>query len=598
MVVSRGQDALSYLEREPIEIFVVELPGHEGDDRMALLSALQQRALPSALAIVAVTRSETSDLRTRARAAGVIDFLSKPIEPVEVACKVHSLRRLQVLSQSRKDLRLEPTQCSNIVDSIAEGISTIDAEGRVNFLNPTAAEMFGYTIDEAMGHLVTDFVPDDHWKRRLRDVIARVRRGNVDRTEFLVRRKDGTQMWITATGTPLYEAGRYVGAVVSFRDITLRRNTEEALRQSEQRLGLAIVVANLGIWDWDLVTDTAYLSPEYLRMVSGQETEIRSARAWFEHLVHPDDRAQVMPQMQKHLKGETPQSIIEFRAMTAAGGFIWLRGIGRVVSRDHTGTPLRMIGVVIDINEQKRTEELLRTAIVTRNNILAIAAHDLKNPLTAIHLSAELLTERPPERDRRKNRPQLEVIRRSAAHMHRLIANVLDASTIEAGTFTLNYASEELGPLIRELVEECAALAARKSIELVYEVPTDLPEIWCDGTRLREVLSNLIGNAVKFVPEHGTVWLRVWAQGGDVHFEVSDNGPGIPEHSLAHLFDRYWQGDGAGRSGSGLGLFISKGIVDAHHGHMFVVSEVGVGTTFHFTIPIRPHAEQLLETVH
>jgi PAS domain S-box-containing protein len=591
IAVSRGDEALELLDREAPALFLVELPGPAGDDRMAVLSALQRRPLHPAPAIVGVTWPETHELRNSARGAGVIDFLSKPVDPVEVACTVHllfELRRLRSRIGSCDTLRLPHRHCCNLVDAIADGISTIDVDDRLDFVNPAAAEMFGETIDQAVGRLVTDYVADERWKRELRAALERVRQGLVDRRELEVRRKDGTKMWITATGTPLYEAGRYVGAVVSFQDITSRRQIEASLRRSEQRLSLALAASQLGLWDWDLVADTAYLSPEYQRIVEAQETEVPAARAWFERLVHLDDRAAVFRTMDEHLRGNTPQSVVEYRARKSSGEFVWLRGVGRVVDRDRTGAPMRMTGVVMDISEHKHAEDRLRAAIEARDNVLAIASHDLKNPLSAIHLTAELLTERSREPDRRKSRRQLEVIRRSAAYMQHLVDNLLEAATMEAGTFTLNYASEELGPLLDELFQEFEPLAARKSIQLVRDVLTELPPIECDGTRLRETLSNLLGNALKFVRENGTIRLRSWAQGGEVHFEVADDGPGIPKPSLAHLFERYWKDDREGRRGAGLGLFISKGIVDAHHGQMFVESELGAGTRFHFTIPVKP----------
>ena len=600
-VVHGAAEALALLAHEEVETFIVELPGPSGEDRMAMLAALRQRVSRPPVSILAVTRMDATAVRRSAIDAGVTDFLTKPIDAIEIGCRVRSLvelGQLRALTRSlQKEVETGTGRCRSIIDSLAVGVATLDAEDRLNLVSRRGAELLGYTADEMLGRPLIDFVKDERGKRLMREQLQRLREGEVLHTEYEVIRKDGAEMWVTTTGTPLFEGGRYAGVAGTSLDITSRHRAEEALRKSEERLSLAIEAAELGLWDWDLSTDTAYLSPQYARLLGLAESEIRSARAWFTDRIHPDDRESRWKTLDEHLQGKTPQSSIEYRARRESGEYVWLRGLGRVVDRNETGTPTRMIGFVIDISEQKQTEEQLHAAIVTRDNVLAIASHDLRNPLSAIHLNATLLTERPPDRERRKNRKQLEMILRSSAHMRRLVDHLLDAATIEAGTFALDGARSELKPLLDDLFEEFEPLAARSSIHLVRDVLGDLPPIWCDPTRLRQVLSNLIGNALKFVPAVGTIAVRVWAQGSDVHFAVSDTGPGIPEEVLDHLFERFWTGDRPGR-GNGLGLYISKGIVDAHHGHIFVESSIGVGTTFHFTIPVQPEMEQVLPTVH
>jgi PAS domain S-box-containing protein len=600
--VSRGEEALAVLQREPFEILLVELPESGEEDRVAMLSALGQRGGLQQITVVVMTRSGAGILRQRAFDAGVMEFLSMPVDAIELASRVWSileLRRARALIASLRDENAESERYHSIVDSATEGIATTDAEGRLDFANPKAAEMFGYTVNEMSGlSLIDDFAADEHSKRLVQESLERIRQGAVELQEFLVRRKDGTEVWVLTTGRPLYVGGRYAGVVGTVRDITRRHKVEEALQASEQRLSLAMVAADLGLWDWNVIADTAYLSPEYLGVLGLGESEIRSASTWFRDRVHPDDIATVSKTIQEHLQGKSSQSIIEYRARRESGEHVWLRGIGRVVARDATGVPLRMMGVIVDISEQKHTEDLLRAAIEVRDNVIAIVSHDLRNPLSAIRLSASLLTERAPDLDRRRSRKQLEVILRSAEHMHRIIDKVLDASTIEAGTFALDYEREEVFPIVDELVQQFEPVAASKSIRLVREVLGEVPPMWCDRTRVQQLLSNLIGNALKAVPVHGMIRVRVWAQTDEVHFEVTDTGPGIPERALSHLFERYWTADPGQRRGTGLGLFISKGIVDAHGGLIFVETKIGGGSTFHFTIPVSPATKQVTASVH
>jgi PAS domain S-box-containing protein len=587
-------DALAFIEYEEPELSIIELRSGV-EDRMALLSALSRRASRPSPPILALVDASATELRVGARKAGVTDFLTKPIDAIEIDSRARSMIELQRLRAVSDSLRTDAERCHSIIDSLAEGVALVDDQDRLAVVNPMAAQIMGYTVDEMKGRLVFDLARDECGKKLMREEFQRLREGLAQRAEYELVRKDGTSVWVVTTATPLYEGGRYIGAAGTGLDITLRHSAEEALRRSESRLSLAIAAGNLGLWDWDLVTDTAYLSPEYMQSIGLDESQVPFARDWFTDRIHPDERESVWKTLDETLQGRTLHSSIEYRARHESGEYVWLRGLGQVVGRDRAGAPTRMIGVTVAITEQKRTEEQLRAAIVTRDSVLAVASHDLRNPLSAIHLSTTLLTARPADRERRKSRKQLDTILRSATFMRRLIDQLLDAATIEAGTFTLSCARVELQPLLDELFEEFQPLAARRRIQIIRHALASLPPVWCDAVRVREVLSNLIGNALKFVPDGGFIGVRVWRDGSDVHFEVSDNGPGISSAALEHLFQRFWTGS---REGKGLGLYISKAIVEAHHGHISAESKLGAGSTFRFSIPVVADQQDLHSALH
>jgi signal transduction histidine kinase len=168
--------------------------------------------------------------------------------------------------------------------------------------------------------------------------------------------------------------------------------------------------------------------------------------------------------------------------------------------------------------------------------------------------------------------------------MNRLIQDLLDAAKLEAGRVAIAARPIQVAPLMREAQEMLAPLAAEKGLSLDCKIAEPLPEVTADGGRVLQVLSNLVGNAIKFTPKGGRIVMRAEDAPGGVRFSVADTGPGIPEEQLTKLFGRFWQGNPADRRGIGLGLTISKGIVDAHGGRIWVESRVGEGTTFHFTL--------------
>jgi PAS domain S-box-containing protein len=217
-----------------------------------------------------------------------------------------------------------------------------------------------------------------------------------------------------------------------------------------------------------------------------------------------------------------------------------------------------------------------------RDQVLGVVAHDLRNPLATILMQTSA-------RSRKPN----EVIHRAATRMNRLIQDLLDVSLIEMGQLPIQRARLSGGELVVEAVETQKTLATSSSVELRLDVGKDVAEVWGQHDRLLQVFENLIGNAIKFTTAGG--WITVGAASNDqeVVFWVADSGAGIEPGDVPHVFDRFWQATRGDRRGAGLGLPITKGIVEAHGGHIWVESTLGRGTTFFFSIPsARPTADQ------
>lgn len=224
-------------------------------------------------------------------------------------------------------------------------------------------------------------------------------------------------------------------------------------------------------------------------------------------------------------------------------------------------------------------------AVRARDEVLAIVSHDLRNPLNAVTLGASLL--QTSDTLSEEDREQIDTIEMSAQRMNRLIQDLLDVTRLEGGK-DLPIEAETVDPL--ELIDEARELfraqAAVASVAMIYEVPDSLPSVRADRHRVAQVLSNLIGNSMKFTPPGGSITVRASNEGNHVLFSVADTGPGIPKENLGDIFGRYWQAKRTERMGAGLGLPIAKGIVEAHGGRIWVESEHGQGTQFYFTLPL------------
>ena len=238
----------------------------------------------------------------------------------------------------------------------------------------------------------------------------------------------------------------------------------------------------------------------------------------------------------------------------------------------------------------RREHEALRSArkaITARDELMGIVAHDLRNPLNAITMKAAFLSA---DAESDRTREQAVSIGKVAMRMESLIATMLDVTKLEAGRFTVEVAPCAVEELVDQTSDTFGVLAASRGLCFEQRVEERDLVLLVDRERVLQVISNLVGNAFKFVPPGGQVTLAVERRGKVARFEVRDTGPGIPPESLAHVFERFWTAT-PGKKGTGLGLFIAKGIVEAHGGRIWVESGAGRGTRFYFTLPIAEATE-------
>ncbi|HEU4559747.1 MAG TPA: ATP-binding protein [Longimicrobium sp.] len=236
--------------------------------------------------------------------------------------------------------------------------------------------------------------------------------------------------------------------------------------------------------------------------------------------------------------------------------------------------------------DNARLFEEARAATRAREEVLAVVSHDLRNPLNAVLLGAVILDDySDPDRWTERDRQQIRAIRSSAEQMTSLIHDLVEVVALEAGTRMMQAARLEPAKAIRSAAEMYEGLAAEKGVAL--QVPRcDVPDVQADRARVLQVLSNLLGNALKFTPPGGEVTVVAERAGDAVAFRVADTGEGIAPEHLPRLFDRFWQAERGNRKGLGLGLAIAKGIVEAHGGRIWAESEPGRGSSFHFTLPV------------
>ena len=358
------------------------------------------------------------------------------------------------------------------------------------------------------------------------------------------------------------------------------KKTLETLREAQERFTLAVNGSNDGIWDWDLVTNTIYFSPRWKTMLGLPETDdtVATPQAWFER-VHPDHQEMVRQMLRDHLQGHTTLLNIEYLIRHEDGSYRWMQCRGMAV-RLKTKTATRLAGSQTDITDKKESES-------QRETFVATLTHDLKTPIRSEARVLELLMQNafgelsPPQHEVLANLLQ------SNRFMHHMVDNLLTTYKYEDGRLTLSLERTQLNTLIEQQVHnELKTLADEKSITLKLSLAPDLPDLMVDPVEVQRIINNLGHNAITNTPAEGIITMKTEFTDSDVTLIVQDTGRGIAPELLPDLFQRYNAGAKRMRQvGTGLGLYLSKQLVELHGGHITVFSEPGQGSQFHITFP-------------
>ncbi|QRN93208.1 PAS domain S-box protein [Archangium violaceum] len=528
------------------------------------------------------------------------------------------------LRESEEQLRL-------LIDSLQDyGVFMLSPDGRIASWSPGAERMKRYKAEEIIGVSVTRFFRPEELKKGILENLLR-RAETEGRAEFegWMVRKGGSTFWASLILSAVRDReGRLHGFSNVARDLTERMRAEQAMSFLSE---VGTVLA--GSLDYHTTLNTV------ARLATRALAQTCVVEMLEDSLLHPVAVAHVDPDLEQLVqkamrsipnepqKGHGVARVVQtgqselLPDLSDVGWIAEALGLAEPTLLSDLGAqsylcvPLtargKTFGAMVlvanpgrsyDSEDLRLAEELARraalaidnarlyeqaqTAVRIREEILAVVSHDLRNPLTIIRTgAAQLLSDARGAEPRVKTPRIIERIGRAAERMIHMIRDLLDFSSIEAGQLRIEVAAHTANGIATENVEMLQAIAAEKGVRLEKDLEPSNLKVRCDRDRIMQVLSNLVGNAIKFTGEGGSVVVRTRGEDDRVVFSVSDTGPGIAEKDRAHIFDRYWQANRSARDSFGLGLAITKALIESHGGKIWIDSTEGQGTTFFFTLP-------------
>ncbi len=566
-----------------------------------LIPAVVVVPLAIAVACVLVLRNGWATLETVAVVASVTEGLL-------VSCLIIlAARQIREIEAEREhiaeDMRRSHESFVRAVEGSQDGLWDWDVVSGKVYFSPRYKSMLGYADAE----MANDFAaweslihPDD--KTRALTRVADYHEGRIPvyELEHRLRHKDGGYRWILARGAVLRDSeGKILRMSGSHTDIDTRRHMEESLRESEQRFRQVAENIREVIWLTDVAkNEIIYISPGY-ELVWGRTCEslYKSSRTWLE-AIHPEDRDRILAAaVTKQERGDYDET---YRIVRPDSTVRWIRDRAFPV-RDAAGKVYRIAGLAEDVTEPRRLGEELRSARDSalasdraKSEFLANISHEMRTPLNAIHGMFELMdAENLPE----PHGSRAVAARSAVETLTTIIDELLDLAKIESGRMTLEPKPTDCRALLRDAAALFSGPAAAKGLAFDVGVDATLPAaLLVDPLRLRQIVTNLLANAVKFT-EKGTIRLEARAEGGPKEYtltvSVADSGIGIAKEAQVRLFQSFSQADTSTTrryGGTGLGLAISRRLVEMMGGTIGVESASGKGSRFHFRLPLSSEA--------
>jgi len=503
---------------------------------------------------------------------------------------------LDRLNQQHSQLKNESEKLRQLVNTIPQLAWMADPNGYIHWYNDRWYSYTGTTPRDMRGWGWRRV----HEPRTLRSVFRMWRASIASGQPFVctssLKGGDGTYHTFFTRAAPLRdENGCIVQWFGTSTDVSPLEEAERNARESEQRLHEGLSAARMVVWDWDIKSNELKMSLNTSRLFGSTFTSTLDAMEW----IHPEDAEKLNSIIERAIRERSNFDIVVRMRLPSPEQMLWVDMRGKVIC-DADGTPCTIRGISLDITKRKLAEDALRRADRRKDEFLAMLAHELRNPLAPIRTAAEVL--RQIKIDEPRVRLTSEIITRQISHMTGLIDDLLDVSRVTRGLVKLDRRPLDLRQVVANAVEQARALIESRHQRLALMLPPEPLFVLGDQTRLIQVVTNLLNNAAKYTPAYGHIELEAQKGKAWARLMIRDDGIGIPNELLPHIFELFTQAERTpdrSQGGLGLGLALVKSLLELHGGTISASSGGhGRGSEFVARLPLLQHPiPEVLEPV-
>ena len=465
-----------------------------------------------------------------------------------------------------------------------------DPDGRFNFVNQRFADMLGYSSEEILGRIDTEFLFNKQDENRVQNVREQLNSGEIVQNELKFRRSDGSVLWTLYNANPLFDLqGNHTGNLAMHSDITRRKEVEEKLEETQKIMTIALEKGSIGIWTWDFSTNKIFWDERMEKMFGFSPDTFENTHQAFGKLINEDD----LPRFEQELKETIEKDIIHesiFRTIPIHGKIRYIT-FKAFVEKDHLGNPVSLIGVCMDeTSSRERTEKHildLNEELLRSNKELEyfayVASHDLQEPLRMVTSFTQLLQKCYKDKLDEDANTYINFAVEGSKRMSELLIGLLKYSRVNS--IKKEFSDVDMNEVVKIVKSNLRLKIEESQAVIKYH---NLPVIKADANQMMQLIQNLVENGIKFGKDLPMITISVLQEENRYVFSVRDNGIGIESQYYERIFKIFQRlHTREVYDGTGVGLAICKRIVERHEGRLWVESKPGQGSEFLFEIPIK-----------
>ena len=465
-----------------------------------------------------------------------------------------------------------------LIEKSTDAIQLVTPEGKIIYTSQSIKNVLGYTPEELEGLGIGPFMhPDDlgYFLENFQTLLKSP--GGQINLQYRVKHKDGSWAWVETIGVNHMDTPNIHALVGNFRNITDRKIAEEKLKDNEARLSLALEAGEIGVWDWDIVSNKIKWTDKVYQIHEVERNSFDGDFVSYITRIYPEDKTRVEEAIQLALENKTSYNI-EFRIITATGNIKWVFTRAKVLFDNDKA--VRMLGATVDITKRKELEK-------QKDEFLSIASHELKTPVTTLKAYGQVLQMVFQQKGDADSATALKKMDSQINKLTSLISNLLDATKIQSGKLMMKEEEYDLNELLNEIIDELQLTTPNHT--MIKEIGK-LKKICGDKERIGQVITNLITNAIKYSPQSDKIIIKTEISDESILFSIQDFGVGIANEKQDKVFEQFFRVSSEKEKtfpGLGLGLYISSEIIKRQNGKIWLESAEGKGSTFYFSIPVR-----------